>query len=97
MKRIYPLDYRYSLDRLRLVTWGENKDKQTEDILLARSTSGEKCKAVQQFSLDDKMIAEYISASEAARQCNLDVRHISNCCLGKRKTSNGFKWRYINE
>lgn len=88
-------DYKgYSLDRLRLVTWGENKDKQTEEILLARSTSGEKCKTVEQLSLDGVLIKEFISASEAGRICNIDVRHISNCCLGKRKTSHGFKWKY---
>jgi len=88
-------DYKgYSLDRLKLVTWGVNKDKQTNDILLARSTSGERCKAVEQLSLEDAFIKDFISASEASRQTGVDIRHISNCCLGKRKTSNGFKWRF---
>jgi len=86
-------DYKgYSLSRLRLVTWGENKDKQTEDILLARSTSGEKCKAVHKLSLDGSFIAEYVSCSEAARQTK--ISNIDSVCNGKRKTAGGFKWKY---
>lgn len=88
-------DYKgYSLDRLRLVTWKINKDKQTEDIILARSTSGERCKAVEQLSLCGVFIKEFISLSEAGRIAGVEFKNISACCLGDRKTSGGFKWRF---
>lgn len=88
-------DYQgYSLDRLRLVTWGDNKNKQTQDILQGRSTSGERCKAVEQLSLSGDIIVKFISASEAGRETMADFRNISACCIGKKKSSNGFKWRF---
>lgn len=51
--------------------------------------------------LDDKIIAKYGSASEAARSLR-DGKHkkatqgrISSCCRGERKTTYGFNWRYV--
>ena len=84
----------YSFMNIRLGTWKENKDKQTQDILLGRSTSGERCKKVLQYSLDGKFINEYVSASAAGRSTGLDFRGISKVCLGKQKTCGGFKFKY---
>lgn len=38
--------------------------------------------------------ATYPSISEAARQTNSNVSHISSCCNGKRDTHNGYTWSY---
>ena len=38
--------------------------------------------------------AIYPSISEAARQTNSNVSHISSCCNGKRDTHNGYTWSY---
>ena len=40
----------------------------------------------------NKLIAEYPSLREVERQ--LGISHISECCLGKRNTAGGFKWKF---
>lgn len=30
------------------------------------------------------------------RELGFDASHISKCCLGKRKSANGYQWRYLN-
>lgn len=37
----------------------------------------------------------YDSIAEAARANNLSRAHITDCCLGKRKTHGGYAWRYV--
>lgn len=53
-------------------------------------------KPVQQISLEtNEIIAEFISVTEAAKQTNSDVGKISSVATGKRKSHNGFGWRYL--
>lgn len=56
--------------------------------------SEEKSKSVLQYTKDGQFVAEYKSATEAERQTNTDHSNILKCCNGKRKTANGFIWRY---
>lgn len=49
---------------------------------------------VLQYSTDGKFIAEYYSATEAARQNNCRQGGISECCNGKQKTAYGYVWKY---
>lgn len=51
-------------------------------------------KPVKQFTKDGIFIAEYPSASEAARILNIFATNITACCKGKAKSYNGFIWRY---
>ena len=51
-------------------------------------------KPVLQLDLDDNIINRFSSASEAERHLNGKGSHISCCCLGKRKTAYGYKWKY---
>lgn len=51
-------------------------------------------KAVLQLDLDDNIINRFSSASEAERYLNSKGSHISCCCLGKRKTAYGYRWKY---
>ena len=51
-------------------------------------------KSVLQLDLNDNIINKFSSASEAERQLNGKGSHISCCCLGKRKTAYGYKWKY---
>lgn len=60
-------------------------------------TKGEKhwaSKTVTQFSLWGEFIKKWGSLSEACEFYNASKTSISNCCLGKSKTSFGFKWKY---
>lgn len=50
---------------------------------------------VAQYDLNDKLIKIFDSISEASK--NTGAKNIYYCCLGKRKKSNGFKWRFIDE
>lgn len=51
-------------------------------------------KAVLQLDSNDNIINRFSSASEAERHLNGKGGHISCCCLGKRKTAYGYKWKY---
>lgn len=43
---------------------------------------------------DDKLVAVYESACEAARQIHGSQPHISDCCNGKRSTHKGYVWKW---
>ncbi len=45
----------------------------------------------------EEVIEIYNSASEAARENGINNSKISQVCRGVRKTSGGFKWKYISE
>lgn len=51
-------------------------------------------KPVFQLDLNNNIINRFSSASEAERYLNGRGSHISCCCLGKRKTAYGYKWKY---
>lgn len=54
-------------------------------------------KSVIQMSLDGNFIAEYKTVREASRAVKVTDPAIHAVCLGKRKTSKGFKWKYKND
>ena len=62
-----------------------------------KKKSGPIGKAVIQYDLNDNFIAEYISASEAARRTGLHSQNISGVCRGVKKTCGGYKWKYKDE
>ena len=43
---------------------------------------------------NDELIMTFPSTKEAGRN-GFNHRHISECCIGKRKTHRGYEWRYI--
>lgn len=51
-------------------------------------------KSVLQLDLNNNIINRFSSASEAERYLNGRGSHIGCCCLGKRKTAYGYKWKY---
>jgi hypothetical protein len=51
-------------------------------------------KPVLQLDLNNNIINRFSSASEAERYLNGRGSHIGCCCLGKRKTAYGYKWKY---
>lgn len=53
-------------------------------------------KAVMQFTTNGAFICEYHSGKTAAEQSGARSANISACCLGKRKTANGFIWKFKN-
>lgn len=51
-------------------------------------------KRVDQFTKDGKYIKTFDSVSEAAKEMGCCVAAISNCCLGRTKTSQGYRWSF---
>lgn len=51
-------------------------------------------KPVYQYSKTNIFICEYSNAREANKITGIDYRHISSCCLNKRKTTGGYIWKY---
>ena len=54
-----------------------------------------KSKAVKQFDLDDNLIKNFNSLSDAQRVTGISKSNIYNVCIGKRRQASGFKWSFI--
>lgn len=52
-------------------------------------------KVVQMDACTGEILKIYNSASEAARLNNMRNESISKCCRGERKSSGGFRWKYL--
>jgi len=51
-------------------------------------------KEVLQLTIDGKLVARYVSVSEASKQTGYSKTCISRVCRGERQQSSGFIWRY---
>lgn len=78
-----------NLDNLQKITLSENVQKAYYEQKLNSNI-----KPITQYSLNNKFIATFPSAREAARQLNLDSSSITKCCKGKLKTTGGFIFHY---
>lgn len=54
-------------------------------------------KKVIQIDKDGTIIRIFSSLTEAAKETGSKIGHISSCCSGKRKTTNGYSWKYQKE
>ena len=89
-------DYKpYTLCNIRLVTWKENHKKGCVDKI--NGINNKQNMSVYKYDKSMNLIKEYYSMAEASRDMvgnSRWVTHISEVCRNKRKTANGFKWRY---
>ena len=77
------------------VTAKENNDYGTHNERVAKAnTNGKQSKPVLQLSLTGELIREWPSTMEIQRQLGYNNANISACCLGKRKSAYGFRWKY---
>ena len=51
-------------------------------------------KQVIQLTLDNQIVKIWDCMNDVQRELGYNSAHISECCKGKRKTSNGYKWCY---
>jgi len=87
-------DYKgYSLDNIQLMTWKENNRRSHVDRY--KGINNKTSKRVAQYNLNNSLISEYYSISEASRRTGCNNAHIGSCCKGKRNTTGGFKWAYV--
>ena len=52
-------------------------------------------KPVAQLTLKGRLVKIWKSAAQADKQGGFTRQHISSTCLGKYKTSGGFKWKFV--
>lgn len=88
-------DYKgYSLDNIRLTTWRANKDKQTKDILLHRSTSGERCKTTQRIDASGNVLKEWVSLNAARRETG--ISGLDHYIHTAKQAPDGYYYRYAD-
>lgn len=79
-------------------SYNVNYGTRNKRVAEKRLNSPKFSKYVLQIDLEtNQIIAEYPSTMEAERQLKINRGGISNCCLRKRKTYKGFKWKYKKE
>lgn len=57
--------------------------------------NGRLAKKVLQYDLEGNLIKKWPSIQEIERKLGYKNQCISGCCLGKQKTSYGYRWEYI--
>ena len=82
----------YSFANMRLVTWEDNHNHQTEDILTGKGTSGERCHRIGKYSKDGELLNTYISYQDVRRKEGYCVHYpIKN----NYSCKNGFIWKLL--
>lgn len=61
---------------------------------IARENGKLASKPIIQISIEGKILNRFSSIKEATQKLNIKNHHISSCAAGKRKTSNGYIWKY---
>lgn len=86
-----------SLNNLEWVTRVENSQHSYRYGLQKSKKSGanDKSKRVLQMDLMGNPIKEWDCVMDIERELGIKNGAISNCCLGKSKTSSNFIWKYI--
>ena len=79
------------VSNLEWVTSSENK----QHAYKLQDNKNSRGKQVEQYTKDGKYIKTYESLSMAAKDFNCSVCAISNCCLGRSKSSQGFLWKFV--
>ena len=83
-----------SVENLEYCTHEYNNNYGTRNERVSKTmTNGKTSKKVLQFSLTGEFIREWESTQECGRN-GFNQGNISSCCLGERKSADGFKWQY---
>lgn len=62
-----------------------------------KGANNHRAQAVRQMDLDGNVIAEYDTITQASKETGADISKISAVCKGKRKTTSGYRWEFIND
>ena len=87
-----------SIENLKAIPSSENQARLSKDGRKRQVEATKKANSQPVLQLDKQgnLIAEFPSASEAARQLGCNRCHISECCKGKLRKTGGFIWRYAS-
>lgn len=53
-------------------------------------------KRVEQYDIEGNFIKMWDCTMDIQRELGIANQYISACCLGKKKTSHGYLWRYVD-
>lgn len=90
----------YSPDTVSIVSIEDNSKERGSRYTVSEVTKDKirknmhTSKKVLQFDINDNLLNEFDSVSEASKSTQCDRRDIARCCGGKRKTCGGFIWRF---
>jgi hypothetical protein len=91
-KEVNHIDFNKTNNNIKNLEWCSSYENQLHNL-----KHGKKCgflkKSVKRFSLDGKYIDSFESISTASVCSGADISNISNCLMGKRKSSGGYIWR----
>ena len=76
---------------LEWVSSSQNK----QHSYLKKENKKSRGKAVNQYTKDGVFIKTFETITDAAEELGCCVAAISNCCLGRTKTSQGFRWSFV--
>ena len=80
----------------------KNKNKQSEHTKnklseINKGRISQNKQPIYQIDLDNNIIKKWDCVTDAAKTLNLSPSLICSVCRGKRKSTGGFKWKYLNE
>jgi hypothetical protein len=75
--------------------WVDSSENKKHAYLEGARKEHQQSKPVLQFGKDGAFIKEWPSITQAAESLNCTVGAISNCALGRSKTSMGYVWRFV--
>ena len=79
------------VNNLEWVSSSQNK----QHSYLKQENKKSRGKAVNQYTKEGTFLKTFDSVSDAAKELGCCVAAISNCCLGRTKTSQGFRWSFV--
>lgn len=78
------------VDNLEWVNSSQNK----QHMFLKEENKNCRGKEVEQYTKTGEYIRTFASLSVAAKEMGCTVGALSNCCLGRSKTSMGYQWKF---
>lgn len=82
-------------NRVENLEWVDSSENKKHSYEFGTRKNHQQSKPVQQFTKDGQFLKEWSSVSEAAESLNCVVGAISNCALGRSKTSMGYVWKFV--
>ena len=77
-------------DRSYNINYGKANKSRRKKLLNKRG------KKIAQLDNNKQIIKIFPSLMQTVRELKLNKSHLSQCCNGKRKTTGGYYWQYIN-
>lgn len=92
-------------NRVENLKWCTNEENSNNTITKEHMSEGQKgkygansnrSKVILQYDLNGNFIAKWYGALEIERVLGFKTKHISDVCLGRRKTCHGYMWKYAS-